>query len=138
MLGVRRLARARPFATHMTLQWLTTRRIVLIALAVVFGGPLLSVGIVVFVAQPVRNQGSTMLPSLRDADRLMINKMARTFERGDMVVFRFPRDTTKSMIKRLVAKDGDTVEIREGAVYLNGSRLDESYVDPEFNQSSRD
>ena len=138
MLDVRRLAWGRPLATRMTLQWFTTRRIVLIALAVVFSGPLLSIAIVIFVAQPVRNQGTGMLPSLRDGDRLMINKMTRTFDRGEVVVFRFPRDVAKSMIKRLVAKDGDTIEIRGGAVYLNGSPLNEPYVDPEFNQSSRD
>lgn len=87
--------------------------------------------IIMFLYQPVRVEGTSMQPELRDQDRLFINKFAYHFEnisRGDVVVFHYPRDPSKSYIKRIIALPGDTLDIDEGRVYVNGKRVDESYV----------
>jgi signal peptidase I len=87
--------------------------------------------IITFVYQPVRVEGTSMQPELRDQDRLFINKFAYHFEsisRGDVVVFHYPRDPSKSYIKRIIALPGDTLRIDEGRVYVNDQRIDEPYV----------
>jgi len=100
---------------------------------------LLSVGvsafIIIFLYQPVRVEGTSMLPQLEDQDRLFINKMAfrvGEIHRGDVVVFEYPRDRSKSYIKRVIGLPGDVVRINEGHVLVNGQRLDEPYVPPRF------
>jgi signal peptidase I len=86
-------------------------------------------------------QGTAMLPSLKDGQRLKIKRFDRFEEpdlkRGDVVVFLFPDDPSKSYVKRLIGLSGDTVEIREGKVIVNGQELDEPYVDSRFDQSHR-
>jgi signal peptidase I len=87
--------------------------------------------IITFLYQPVRVEGTSMQPELRDQDRLFINKFAYRFEsisRGDVVVFHYPRDPSKSYIKRVIALPGDTLSIDEGRVYVNGKRVAEPYV----------
>jgi signal peptidase I len=87
--------------------------------------------IITFLYQPVRVEGTSMLPELRDQDRLFINKFAYRFEsisRGDVVVFHYPRDPEKSYIKRVIALPGDSLRIDDGRVYVNGHQIDESYV----------
>lgn len=91
--------------------------------------------IITFVYQPVRVEGTSMLPELRDQDRLFINKFAYHFEdisRGDVVVFHYPRDPSKSYIKRVIALPGDTLDIDDGRVYVNGRRVPEPYVPREY------
>jgi signal peptidase I len=87
--------------------------------------------IITFIYQPVRVEGTSMLPQLRDQDRLFINKFVYRFEkisRGDVVVFHYPRDPEKSYIKRVIALPGDSLRIDVGRVYVNGQRVDEDYV----------
>ncbi len=96
---------------------------------------LVSAFIIVFLYQPVRVEGTSMLPNLEDQDRLFINKMAfrvGDVHRGDVVVFQYPRDHTKSYIKRVIALPGDRVAIDHGRVLLNGKRLQEPYVPSRF------
>lgn len=95
----------------------------------------LSVFIIMFLYQPVRVEGTSMLPMLSDQDRLFINKMAYRIgdiHRGDVVVFEFPRDHTKSYIKRIVGLPGDRIRIERGKVYVNDVLLHESYVPHRF------
>lgn len=90
-----------------------------------------SIFIILFLYQPVRVEGTSMVPMLQDQDRLFINKLAyRVGEvrQNDVVVFRYPRDTTKSYIKRVIALPGDRLRIDHGRVYVNGARLLEPYV----------
>ncbi|MFQ5778900.1 MAG: signal peptidase I, partial [Terriglobia bacterium] len=64
-------------------------------------------------------------------ERIFINKFVYKFEpiqRGDVVVFRYPRDPRKSFIKRVVGLPGEMVEIRRGVVYINGNALQENYL----------
>jgi signal peptidase I len=94
-----------------------------------------SVLIITFLYQPVRVEGTSMLPRLEDRDRLFINKFVYRIEaihRGDVVVFHYPRDPEKSYIKRVIALPGDHLRIDHGAVILNGERLVEPYVPEEY------
>ena len=87
--------------------------------------------IITFLYQPVRVEGTSMLPRLEDRDRLFINKFVYHFtaiERGDVVVFHYPRDPEKSYIKRVIALPGDTLRIDHGSVFVNGTLLREPYV----------
>ena len=96
---------------------------------------IISAFIVVFLYQPVKVEGTSMLPGLDDQERIFINKFVYNFEpieRGDVVVFRYPRDLSKSYIKRVIAVPGDRVRIAEGQVYVNGHALREPYVPSEF------
>jgi signal peptidase I len=76
-----------------------------------------------------------MLPRLEDRDRLFINKFVyriSAIERGDVVVFHYPRDPEKSYIKRVIALPGDTLRIDRGQVWVNGKPLRENYVPAEY------
>jgi len=91
--------------------------------------------IVVFLYQPVKVEGTSMLPELVDQERIFVNKFVYRIEkiaRKDIVVFWYPLDPTKSYIKRVIGMPGDVVEVRRGVVYVNDMALSEPYVDPEF------
>jgi len=91
--------------------------------------------IIVFFCQPVKVEGTSMAPLLSDQERIFINKFVYHFEpigRGDVVVFWYPLDRTKSFIKRVVGLPGDEVEIRRGRVYINGKSLEEPYVPSQY------
>ena len=97
-----------------------------------------SVFMILFLYQPVRVEGTSMLPRLEDHDRLFINKFVYHFsaiQHGDVVVFRYPRDPEKSYIKRVIAVPGDRLRIDGGDVILNGRRLQEPYVPDEYRDS---
>lgn len=90
-----------------------------------------SIFIIVFLYQPVRVEGTSMLPVLEDQDRLFINKMAYRvgeIHRSDVVVFLYPHDHEKSYIKRVIALPGDDLRIDHGSVYVNGKLVAEGYV----------
>jgi signal peptidase I len=94
--------------------------------------------VVVFVVQPVKVEGTSMLPRLHDGERIFVNKLiyyaeygwAPKIERGDIVVFWYPNDPSKSYIKRVIGLPGEVVEVREGTVFINGAVLEEKYLDP--------
>jgi signal peptidase I len=91
--------------------------------------------IIVFFYQPVKVEGTSMAPLISDQERIFINKFVYRFEpieRGDVVVFWYPLDRSKSFIKRVVGLPGDLVDIREGRVYINGQPLEEPYVPPRY------
>ena len=107
---------------------------------------LIAVLVILFLYRPVKVEGTSMMPSLFDQERLFINQFSYKFrlgniQRGDTVVFWFPEDTTKSYIKRVIGLPGDTVEVEDGFVIVNGKKLVENYVPPEYrddrNYSSR-
>src|SRR5262249_22388730 len=95
----------------------------------------ISAFIIVFLYQPVKVEGTSMMPSLVDQERIFVNKFVyrlEPIERGDIVVFRYPYDPSKSYIKRVIGMAGDRIRIDGGEVYVNGAALDESYVPAEY------
>jgi signal peptidase I len=91
--------------------------------------------IIIFLYQPVKVEGTSMMPSLDDQERIFVNKFVyrlEPIERGDVVVFRYPRDTSKSFIKRVIGVAGDHVRIDDGHVYVNDRQLHEDYVSEMF------
>jgi len=113
-----------PRATNEARGYVLWLRDLVISLAV-------SAFIIIFIYQPVKVEGTSMMPGLSDQERIFINKFVYRYEaidRGDVVVFRYPNDPSKSYIKRVVGVPGDRVQISFGRVYVNGSRLFEPYV----------
>jgi signal peptidase I len=99
----------------------------------------LALVIIVFLYQPVKVEGTSMAPLLSDQERIFINKFVYRFEpiqRGDVVVFWYPLDHSKSFIKRVVGLPGETVQIRQGAVYVDGKIVPEPYVPPQYEDLS--
>jgi signal peptidase I len=97
----------------------------------------LAVVLIVFIYQPVKVEGTSMMPGLTNEERIFINKYeyklgVGSIDRGDLVVFHFPRDESQSYIKRVIGLPGDEVEIDDGAVILNGRKIDEPYVPEEY------
>jgi signal peptidase I len=91
--------------------------------------------IVIFVIQPVKVEGTSMQPRLVDQERIFVNRFIYRFtdiHRGDVVVFWYPKDRSKSFIKRILAIPGDEIEVRYGSVYVNGVKVDEPYLKPEY------
>lgn len=98
----------------------------------------ISILIITFLYQPVRVEGTSMLPRLEDHDRLFINKFVyhvESIQRGDIVVFHYPRDLEKSYIKRIIGLPGDRIWINEGHVWVNGVELKEAYVPDRYRDS---
>src|SRR5690349_3917593 len=98
---------------------------------------LIAVLVILFLYRPVKVEGTSMMPSLYDQERLFINQFSYKFglgdiQRGDTVVFWFPEDTTKSYIKRVIGLPGDTVAVDDGYVIVNGKKLIEIYVPPDY------
>src|SRR6185503_14709149 len=108
-------------------------------------------------------EGSSMEPGLHDGQYLLVNKavyfkmnldtlskyipfihpgdspnrfLFRSPRRGDVIVFRFPRDPSRDFIKRVLAVPGDAVEIRQGRVFVNGAFVDEAYINEVGNYTS--
>ena len=95
----------------------------------------LAVIVILFLYQPVRVEGTSMMPTLDDQERIFINKFVYHFssiDRGDTIVFWFPGDPSKSYIKRVIGVPGDRVEVVRGTVVVNGRALEEDYVPSEY------
>jgi len=106
------------------------------------------------VVQNFRVEGESMEPSMSDNEYLLVNKalyfkvdmdrvkqflpflpidggerhLFRAPRRGDVIVFKFPQDPDRDFIKRVIGVPGDTVEVRDGTVFINGAPLQENYV----------
>ena len=89
---------------------------------------LLTLVIRTFVVQAFKIPSGSMRPTLIEGDKLFVNKFLYRFsppQRGDIIVFKYPQDPKKDFIKRLVASEGETVEIRDGKIYVDGKLLDD-------------
>lgn len=119
---------AEPHGNPQSFVWQMWTRDLLVSVLVAFF-------IITFVFQPVRVEGTSMMPELQDQERIFINKFEYHFEpirRGDVIVFHYPRDPVKSYIKRVIAIPGDDLRILDGQVYVNGKPLAEPYVLPRY------
>ena len=95
----------------------------------------LAFGIRTFLVEPYMVSGPSMMNTLQDQERLLVNKLVyytRQPKRGEIIVFKYPSDTRRDFIKRVIAVGGDTIEIRDGKTYVNGQALDESYIREPF------
>jgi len=91
--------------------------------------------VIIFLYQPVKVEGTSMMPWLTDQERIFVNKFVYRFgeiRQGDIVVFWFPLDSSKSYIKRVIGLPGDVVEIDRGTVIVNGKPIQEDYVPPQY------
>jgi signal peptidase I len=95
----------------------------------------ISAFIIIFLYQPVKVEGTSMMPSLDDQERIFVNKFVYRMEpiqRGDIVVFHYPRDPSKSFIKRVIGLAGDRIRIDTGQVFVNDVSLEEDYVPADY------
>jgi signal peptidase I len=101
----------------------------------------MAVLIVVFVVQPVKVEGTSMQPRLENDERIFVNKFDYTFwsiERGDIIVFWYPEDPTKSFIKRVIGLPGESIDMDAmGHITINGQVIPEPYLAPQRNQAAR-
>src|SRR5438132_4853415 len=82
----------------------------------------ISAFIIVFLYQPVKVEGTSMMPSLDDQERIFINKFVyrlESIQRGDIVVFRYRRDPSKSSIKRVIGLAGDRIRIQAAKAFVH-------------------
>ena len=118
---------AAPSATRATLTWFRD-----LSLSVI-----IAIIVILFLYQPVKVEGTSMMPGLVDQERIFINKFLYRFgladvNRGDTVVFWFPQDPSKSYIKRVIGVPGDQVQVTDGRVMVNGDPIEEPYVPEEY------
>jgi signal peptidase I len=91
--------------------------------------------IVTFVAQVARVDGMSMAPTLEDHDRLIVNKLVYEIgdpRPGDIVMLYYPPNPEKMFVKRVIAKEGDRVQIVEGRIYINDLPIRDDYIPPDF------
>jgi signal peptidase I len=117
------------------------RRRVIILLSIVatlgilcFGAWLLLPG---FLLKPVRFEGQSMDPTIKNGDRVFLTLRVEPLERGDIVAYNWPPDPTKSFMSRIIGLPGDKLDIDSvGRLMINGSLLEEPYIDPNRNLDS--
>jgi signal peptidase I len=83
------------------------------------------------VSARVRVDGFSMLPTLEDGEFVLVSKVNYQFgdvERGDIIVFHFPMDPEQELIKRVIGLPGDTINVQNGTVSVNGQMLNEPYI----------
>jgi signal peptidase I len=86
-----------------------------------------------FVFEPIRVDGDSMLPTLHSHQSLGVEKVSRYFglpERGEIVIVHYPK-SDDAFVKRVIGLPGETVEIRDSTVYINGEPLTEDYTSGE-------
>ncbi len=84
-----------------------------------------------FIVELYMVEGPSMRPTLQNSERLVVNKFIYRFkepQKDDIVVFRYPRDQRRDFIKRVIAVGGDSIEIKDGRVFVNGQLLNEPYI----------
>jgi len=90
--------------------------------------PAISVVTVVFLVQPVKVQGDAMSPTYNNGDRIFIQKSSFKINRGDIVVFRSPKNPDTSFLERVIGLPNDVIESKSGKMFINKQPVDEPYV----------
>lgn len=106
-----------------------TNLIDLIQTLVVFGAILALIHL--FLAQPHKVSGSSMVPTFHNADYILTDKISYKLgevKRGDIIVFANPRNESEEFIKRVVGLPGETIKLENSTVYINGKPLSEPYL----------
>ena len=102
---------------------------------------IISILMVRYVVSAYKIEGNSMNPVLLDQERILISKLAvkkEDIKRFDIVVFRKPGEPGKSVIKRIIGLPEEIIEIRDGIVYIDSEKLDQSFLKHEKNTGSRD
>ncbi len=89
--------------------------------------------IYLFIMSPQEINGASMEPNLHNGEYILTNKIEyklRDPKRGDVVIFKSPRNKDIDYIKRIIGEQGDRVALKNGSYYVNGMKLDESYLAP--------
>ena len=101
----------------------------------------MAVLILVFVVQPVKVEGTSMEPRLENDERIFVNKFLYNFkpiERGDIVVFWYPKEPSKSFIKRVIGLPNEQLQIDQwGQLTINGLPVEEPYLSPDKTRSPK-
>jgi signal peptidase I len=120
-----------PWSDH----WARAGRDLVSGLQTLFSAAVYATLIVTFGVQVARVDGQSMAPTLEDHDRLIVNKLVYEIGEpspGDIVMLYYPVNPEKMFVKRVIAKEGDTVRILDGRVYVNDEPLHDDYVPAEF------
>jgi len=113
------------------------RSSILEALALVCVAFALALTLKTYVAEAYEIKGRSMEPSFRNGERVVVLKAFFDVGRTDVIVFSSVQDPRKDLIKRVIGLPGETVEIRDGGVFVNGERLPEEYVEHSLYDSDR-
>ena len=112
--------------------WAAVRHFVVETLQVIAPALVLALIVHLFLAQATIVYGQSMEPNLHDSQRLIIEKISyylHSPQRDDIIVLRLPNRRSDPLIKRVIALPGETVEVSNGRVYINGKALNEPYLD---------
>jgi signal peptidase I len=120
---------------HAPSAWTRVGQEVVAAVRTLFSAAVYATLIVTFGFQIARVDGLSMAPTLEDHDRLIVNKLVYELGEprpGDIVMLYYPLNPEKMFVKRVIAKEGDSVRIVDGHVYVNDIPLHDDYVPEEF------
>ena len=96
---------------------------------------LLAAIIRIFILEPFYIPSGSMIPTLMVNDRIIVSKFNYYFsepKRGDVIVFKYPKDQEKRFVKRLIGFAGETIEVRDSKLYINGKETKEDYLPPDL------
>ena len=111
---------------------------ILVIIGIVGIGFILLILLNLFVVRPIRVEGTAMAPTLNNGDKIFVSKRLGTLTRGDIVVFYYPGDTSKSFIKRIIGLPGERLDIdADGHLTINERILKEDYIEPARNQAAQ-
>lgn len=100
-------------------------------LEAIVGSVVLTAFVIVFIAQSFSVQGLSMMPTLQNNQRLLVDKLSYRFSEprgGDIIVFKYPQNPKEEFIKRVIGVPGDTVAIMDGKLFVNGKLVEENYI----------
>ena len=118
--NIRKRKLPKPTIWEELLSWITSFAISLVILAL----------FLVFVGKPFTVSGQSMYPTLHDSDRMFMSKLG-DIHRFDVVVLQAP-DQDKEYIKRVIGMPGDTIEVKDGKLYINGQVVDQPFINTEL------
>jgi signal peptidase I len=128
-------AMAVPVPAQLESAWIRLGREIVSGIQTLLSAAVYATLIVTFGFQVARVDGLSMAPTLEDHDRLIVNKLVYELgdpRPGDIVMLYYPLNPEKMFVKRVIAKEGDTVRIVDGHVYVNDAQLHDDYVPEEF------
>ena len=134
-IGGQGSAMAVPIPAQLESAWIRLGREIVSGIQTLLSAAVYATLIVTFGFQVARVDGLSMAPTLEDHDRLIVNKLVYELgdpRPGDIVMLYYPLNPEKMFVKRVIAKEGDTVRIVDGHVYVNDAQLHDDYVPEEF------